>query len=103
MARETEQLEAVVRAAEGVVAREFGTTVALFRRDSLQGYGLDDVGARIWRLLQASLTVDEIVDRLVMEYDVDRARCREDVLALLQDMESEALVVWNRSGQGPLA
>ncbi len=55
-------------------------------------YGLDDVGARIWNLLQEPKSVSEIRDVLLEEYDVEADRCERDLLALLQRLADEGLV-----------
>lgn len=38
-------------------------------------YGLNDVGARIWNLLQEPRKVDEIRDTLLAEYSVEPEQC----------------------------
>jgi Coenzyme PQQ synthesis protein D (PqqD) len=55
-------------------------------------YGLNPVGARIWDLLQEPVTVGEIRDILVDEYEVDPLRCKEDLLNLLQDLSDRGLI-----------
>ena len=55
-------------------------------------YGLDDVGARVWKLLQEPKTVSEIRDVILQEYDVEAERCERDLLALLQRLADEGLV-----------
>ena len=55
-------------------------------------YGLDDVGARIWQLVQEPRSVREICDAIVQEYDVDRAQCEHDVVALLERLSEEKLI-----------
>jgi hypothetical protein len=55
-------------------------------------YGLDDVGARIWNLIQEQKAVSEIRDTLLQEYDVEADRCERDLLALLQRLADEGLV-----------
>lgn len=55
-------------------------------------YGLDEIGARIWGLIQEPKPVSEIVDALIEEYDVDREHCESDLLALLNELASKGLV-----------
>ena len=55
-------------------------------------YGLDDVGARIWQLIQQPTEVRAIADTLVREYEVGRERCEADVVALLEKMIAAGLV-----------
>jgi Coenzyme PQQ synthesis protein D (PqqD) len=56
-------------------------------------YGLDTVGADIWRLLDRPRTVRAVVDEIVAQYHVDRVRCEDDVLTFLGDLNARGLVV----------
>jgi hypothetical protein len=66
--------------------------MALFDRESRQCYRLDDVGSRIWELLQAPSRVDRVRDALVAEYDVAPETCERDLLAILQELAAAGLV-----------
>ncbi len=55
-------------------------------------YGLNEVGTRIWSLLQEPKTLDEIVDVLLEEYSVDRDQCEDDVRELLNQMTEKNLL-----------
>jgi len=55
-------------------------------------YGLNEVGAHIWTLLQEPLTFTELVDALLEEYDVDRSRCETEVEELLRQMMERSLL-----------
>lgn len=55
-------------------------------------YGLDKVGARAWELLREPLTVAELRDRLVAEYEVEPNRCEADLRALLSELCQAGLV-----------
>ena len=55
-------------------------------------YGLNEVGARIWKLVQESKTVSEIKDTLVREYDVESDQCETDLFALLAELLSKELI-----------
>lgn len=56
-------------------------------------YGLNEVGASVWQLLQQPKSVADICDAILQEYEVDAAQCEADVLALLKDMIEAQLVV----------
>lgn len=49
-------------------------------------YGLDPVGAHIWKLLQTPCKVADIQEALLQEYDVDPERCQRDLMALLEEL-----------------
>lgn len=55
-------------------------------------YGLDEVGARIWSLIQEPKTLGEVRDTILSEYDVDAARCEADIRALLENLAAEGLI-----------
>lgn len=61
-------------------------------------YGLDAVGARIWNLIQAPMTVADIQDIVLKEYDVEAGRCEGDLLALLQELTAAELIEVHREG-----
>lgn len=55
-------------------------------------YGLNEVGRRVWELLEESRTVGQVRDVIAEEYDVDPDRCERDVLDVVSDLEEKDLV-----------
>jgi hypothetical protein len=55
-------------------------------------YGLNQVGASIWNLIQVPKTVKEIKDALLAEYEVDPQACETDILVLIEDLASKGLI-----------
>jgi hypothetical protein len=55
-------------------------------------YGLDEVGSRVWALIQSPITVEAIRDLLVAEYGTDPVRCEQDLLGLLHNMAALGLI-----------
>ena len=68
-----------------------GEVVILNMNDDVY-YGLDQVGGRIWTLIQEPITFGEIIQTLLEEFDVEYQQCSEDVLALFEDMLSNGLI-----------
>ena len=82
---------AVVVTAEQLSTRLGEEIVILGLRDSVY-YGLSDVGARIWDLIQTPQTVAEILNALVAEYEVAEAEAAAGLDRLLRDLETRGLV-----------
>ena len=55
-------------------------------------FGLDEVGTRIWQLLQADNTVVELLDAVADEYEVGREQLGIDVYALLARLVDAGLI-----------
>ena len=45
-------------------------------------FGLNEVGTRVWELLESSMSLGEIATLLQSEYEVESARAESDVLDL---------------------
>ena len=85
-------LDSVVSVAREQVSSDLGSEVAILGLRRNVYYSLDGVGKRVWELIQAPRTVSEILKDLLSQYDVDDARCREDLLSLLRTMEEQGLI-----------
>ena len=55
-------------------------------------YCLEGVGNRIWALLEQPITVGEIVNRLLSEFDVPRERAEQEVAAFLHQLQQKQLI-----------
>ena len=45
------------------------------------------VGNDIWEMIQSEITPNEIIDKLLSEYDVSREECEKSVVEFLDKME----------------
>ena len=59
-------------------------------------YGLDQVGGRVWSLLQNPVTPVEIRDQIVAEYEVESDRCEADLEELLGELHAAGLIEVDR-------
>ena len=55
-------------------------------------YGLEEIAARIWHLLQQPRKVLDIRDMIAAEYDVTPERCEQDLLAFLENLDEAGLI-----------
>jgi hypothetical protein len=85
-------LSTILVAAREQVSSELAGGVIMLDLKSGVYYGLEDVGARIWALLQEPISVSNIRDILLDEYDVSAEQCERHLLQLLEEMESRALI-----------
>lgn len=81
----------VVCAREQVSCEVGGEVVILSLLDEVY-YGLDEVGARVWSLIQAPTEVAAVRDALVAEYEVSAEDAERDLLALLAQLAEKGLI-----------
>jgi hypothetical protein len=82
----------VVAATRDHVAAEVGDEVVILSLKDEVYYGLGDVGARVWELVQQPRRVSELRDAIVAEYDVSGERAGRDLLDLLAELAERGLV-----------
>lgn len=55
-------------------------------------FGLDEVGSRVWTLLQQPRSVADLCAAIRAEYEVDADRCERALVALLGEMADAGLI-----------
>lgn len=83
---------AVVVAAQRHVSSELGGEAVVLDMDRGVYFGLNSVAARVWELVQTPQAVSVLIDHVVAEFDVERARCALDVRELLRKLAEQRLV-----------
>ena len=91
MKREVSERSTVV-AARDQVSSDLGGEVAILDLTGGVYYGLDEVGSRIWELVQKPIVIEQIQATIIEEYDADGERVEQDVRAFLQQLADEGLV-----------
>lgn len=81
-----------IGAAQDQVSADLGGETAILNLTTGVYYGLDAVGNWIWQQIQEPTTLQEVLDRLLAEFDVDPARARQDLIRLLGELDREGLV-----------
>ena len=82
----------VVVAAKDQISRDLDGEAVILNMKSGVYCGLNEVGARIWQLIQEPTNLKDVLDTLIEEYNVEPERCEQEVLALLQEMSDNGLI-----------
>jgi hypothetical protein len=85
-------LASIVVVADGVISADLGAEKALLSMQDGVYYGLNPVGADIWELIAEPRLVREIRDSIVARYDVEPARCEQDVIKILGELSRSGLI-----------
>ena len=83
-----------VNAKPGLTTEYLEDGEAIIQPDHSQvHYYLNSVGGRVWSLIQRPATVAHVYEILLLEYDVDPERCKQELLALLNDLVATDLAM----------
>jgi hypothetical protein len=76
-----------------MVSQEIGEEVVILNLSNERYYSLDEVGASFWNLLVEGQEFDQIVQTMLAEFEVDEETLRNDLAALLNDLEAAGILV----------
>lgn len=82
----------IYRRNAATMSAEVGEDVVALQADRGFAYGMEEVTAAVWRLLEQPRDLSSIVHALTQQYDVDPEECRTDIADLLSEMTAEGLV-----------
>ena len=75
-----------------VLFQEVSGETVLLDLASENYFGLDEIGTRIWGLLQSGASIGETMDTLMEEYEVERETLEKDVGELLEKLVEAGLI-----------
>ncbi len=91
--KNTIALETSVVRINGVITADMDGEIGMMHMDKGMYYALNDVGTRIWQLIERPRSIGGIVAELSREYNVEAATCREHVLEFLQMLYKNELII----------
>ncbi len=83
--------QTIVTATANHVATEMQGETVILSFTTGEYYGLDEVGALIWKHIQQPTTIAQLCEIIMTEYEVDEAQCMQDVQALVTDLVAHEL------------
>lgn len=78
--------------AENVLFQELDGEAVLLSLDEGCYFGLDELGTRIWKLIEDNLDESQVVEKIVEEYDVEPDQARQDLDKFLGDLKESGLI-----------
>jgi Coenzyme PQQ synthesis protein D (PqqD) len=88
----------IVHITPDVLHQELGGETVLLNLANENYFGLDEVGTRVWQVLAETHSANDVVTRLVEEYDVPTEQLRADVERLLTELAAAGLVSFGTPG-----
>jgi len=75
-----------------MVASKIDNEIVMMSVENGEYYGLDEVGSRIWELIEKPIVVEELIITLIDEFEVEREHCESDTFEFLEDLNSKKLL-----------
>jgi hypothetical protein len=81
-----------MKRSDAAMARRVDDDVVILDITSGQFFGINDVGALVWDLLEHDTTRDVLVEAVTAEFDVDSKQAGDDIDALIAQLSNAGLV-----------
>ena len=81
-----------IKISQDVLSQEVSGETVLLDLKNESYFGLDEVGTRIWQLIQEKSEVDSVVEEMLKEYDVEEKLLRQDIEKLIKMLIDEGLL-----------
>ena len=78
---------------DGVLISHLQEESVILNLESERYFGLDDVGTRFLTVLTTSQTIEAAYETLSSEYDVDPQVLRQDLVALVENLVDQGLLI----------
>ncbi len=85
--------ESLLQRKDRVLVQRAADQWILLNVESGQYYALDEVSGRVWDLCDGTRDVSKVVEAICADFDAPAETVREDVLAFLDEMAEEKLVL----------
>jgi hypothetical protein len=94
-------LDSIVCATTDQVSCDLDGEAAILNLKNGTYFGLDPIGAFIWKQLLQPQPVKSIAAAMLDHYDVEPERCHNDLLALLHQLDERGLLEIRSPATGP--
>ena len=85
-------LKQVVAAVNEQVSSDLGGEAVILSLKPGIYFGVNETGAFVWNLIQQPISLEEIKDRILKEFEVEADRCERDLLELIDQLKDKGLI-----------
>jgi hypothetical protein len=84
---------AIIKRQSDLVFSKIDDEIIMMSIKNGEYYGLDNIGSRIWEIIEKPVTLKEVVEMLKNEFEVTDEQCRSDVIGFLSALINKELVI----------
>lgn len=86
-------LESIVLRNPEIVHRTIDNDIVMMSIRKNNFYGINEIGSKIWNMLENETQVNKLVEKLIQLYSVDNKTCTNDVIDFLKEVLKHELIV----------
>jgi hypothetical protein len=75
-----------------IIQSKIGDEVVMMDIDSGFYFGMNGVGSIIWQHLSNGITLEDLINNLMNEFNVDKQTCTSDTIAFLENLLEKKII-----------
>ncbi|MBD1378842.1 lasso peptide biosynthesis PqqD family chaperone [Metabacillus arenae] len=98
MNKQAIELDSFVVQVDGNIVSDMDGEKVMMSITNSKYYNLGEVGGAIWDIVESPITVNELIVKLMEQYDVEEQECKQQVLSFLEKLcEEEIIQIINKT------
>jgi hypothetical protein len=85
-------LESKIVQKPGSIVSDMDGEKVMLNIDNGNYYNLGEMGGVIWEMIKEPISVDKLINDLLLEYKVDKTDCKNQVILFINKLYSEGLI-----------
>lgn len=85
--------DTIIQRNPDLLYNEIDREVVMLSIENSEYYGMDQVGSRIWEILEKPVSLKQLISSLTEEYEVNDQQCAEDIQNFLQGLVRKNLIL----------
>jgi len=82
----------IIQRKEGMISSNIDGEAVMMSVENGKYYGLNELGTAIWELTENDISFEEIINKLMEDYEVEHKDCLRDVSEFLNDIHTKGLI-----------
>ncbi|PLX01295.1 MAG: PqqD family protein [Marinilabiliales bacterium] len=78
---------------QDIVFNRMDNEVVMLNLEKGEYYGLDEIGSRIWDIIEDEISFQNLIQKLMEEFEVEESMCAADTKDFLMDLHEKKLLV----------
>lgn len=85
-------LNHLVSQGKGNIVSDMGGEKVMLSVSNGKYYNLGEMGGEIWEMIESPTVINELISKLMNQYNVEKSQCEEEVLSFLEVLQNDNLI-----------
>lgn len=86
-------LNSIIVKNDSLISSKLDEGLVMMSLENNSYYGLDEIGKRVWEIIEDKISVQDLINILTNEYNVSNEECQKDIMELLKQLKKEDMIL----------